>query len=110
MGRQDLAASNSGLAEQHFREAAEKNSDDSYAWIGLAAAYDNLKRFDLADKAYAQAIRLKGETASIINNIGYSYYLRGDRARALAQLQRAASLDPTNPVVINNMRLVRSEE
>ena len=69
----------------------------------FAAAYDNLKRFDLADQAYEQAKRLKGETLPILNNIGYSYYLRGDRRRALAQLEHALALYPSNPVILNNI-------
>lgn len=110
LGRQDLDQGNSGLAEDHFRQAVENNRDDAFAWIGLAAAYDNLKRFDLADRAYTQAIRIQGETLPIINNLGYSYYLRGDRARALAKLRRAATLYPNSPVILNNMRLVQSGE
>lgn len=108
LGRQDLSAGNSGLAEEHFRTAVEKNRNDYMAWVGLAAAYDNLKRFDLADRAYAEAIRLKGENFWIMNNIGYSYFLRGDRPRALAELERAAALSPNNPVVLNNIRMVRA--
>jgi Flp pilus assembly protein TadD len=30
------------------------------AWIGLAASYDRLGRFDLADQAYAAAAKLEG--------------------------------------------------
>jgi Flp pilus assembly protein TadD len=108
LGRQDLSAGNSGLAEEHFRTAVEKNRDNYTAWIGLAAAYDNLKRFDLADRAYAEAVRLKGESPWIMNNIGYSYFLRGDRARALNELERAAALSPNNPVILNNIRMVRA--
>ena len=37
LGVQDLEAGNNGLAEQHFREAVEKNHDDYYSWVGLAA-------------------------------------------------------------------------
>ncbi|MCW6511941.1 tetratricopeptide repeat protein [Lichenifustis flavocetrariae] len=108
LGRQDLTAGNSGLAEEHFRSAVEKNRANYDAWVGLAAAYDNLKRFELADRAYAEAIRLRGETFWIMNNIGYSYYLRGDRKRALSELERAASLSPNNAVVENNISLVRT--
>ncbi|MDX7951719.1 hypothetical protein P7D22_11125 [Lichenihabitans sp. Uapishka_5] len=108
LGRLDLAAGNSGLAEQHFRGAVEKNGNDADAWLGLAAAYDNLKRFDLADRAYDHAIKLQGTTFEIINNLGYSYLLRGDRTRALAELQKAAAMQPNNDVVRNNILLLRS--
>ena len=108
LGRQDLAAGNSGMAERHFREAVESNRDDAPSWIGLAAAYDNLGRFELADRAYEQAIRIEGETLTIMNNRGYSLLLRGEKRRALAQFERALRLDPANPVIRNNIQLLRS--
>ena len=40
-----------GIAERYFRDATEKAPKDPTAWIGLAAAYDRLARFDLADRA-----------------------------------------------------------
>ncbi len=42
----------------------------SSAWIGLAASYDRLGRFDLADLAYRHAIWLEGENYIILNNRG----------------------------------------
>ena len=39
-----------GLAEQYFRDAVEKAPRDVTAWVGLAASYDRLARFDLADR------------------------------------------------------------
>lgn len=107
LGQVNLAAGNSGLAERNFREAVERNKDDGAAWLGLAAAYDNLGRFELADRAYAQAVALNGETLAIVNNRGYSYMLRGDGPKALGQFERALALDPGNPVVINNVRILR---
>lgn len=110
LGRQDLAAGNNGMAERHFRTAVETDKNDGPSWIGLAAAYDNLGRFDLADRAYVQAIRIEGETLVILNNRGYSFLLRGDKRRALAEFRRALTLDPVNPVIRNNIRLLESGE
>lgn len=107
VGRQNLAAGNYGVAERTFRRAVEENADDAASWIGLAAAYDNLSRFPLADRAYAQAVRLRGETLEILNNRGYSYLLRGDGRRALEQFERALALDPENAVIRNNIRILR---
>ncbi len=95
-----------GLAERYFREAAEKTPQDASSWIGLAASYDRLRRFDLADRAYREAIKLSGETAQILNNQGYSYLLRGNLAKAKAKLLRARALEPDNPAVLNNMKLL----
>ena len=110
LGRQQLAAGNSGMAERHFRKAVETNAGDGPSWIGLAAAYDNLGRFELADRAYEKAIRITGETLAILNNRGYSFLLRGDKGLALTQFERALALDPANPVIRNNIQLLRSGE
>lgn len=95
-----------GNAEKHFRRAVEQSPKDLEAWIGLAASYDKLKRFDLADRAYAQAIRLGGPTAEILNNQGYSYMLRGDRHRARQILLAAQARDPQNPYIKNNLDML----
>src|SRR6476619_701442 len=61
-----------GLAERYFRDATEKAPKDPTAWIGLAAAYDRIGRFDLADRAYPYAIRLVRKPKEYLNNQGYS--------------------------------------
>jgi Flp pilus assembly protein TadD len=105
-GKRQYRLANYGLAEQHFRKAAELHPRDAEAWLGLAASYDRLRRFDLADRAYMQAIRIVGPTAAILNNQGYSYMLRGDYTRARATLLKAQRKDPTNKDVANNLRLL----
>jgi Flp pilus assembly protein TadD len=97
-----------GIANRYFRDAVEKTPEDADAWIGLAASYDRLGRFDLADQAYAQAIKPTGETVQILNDRGHSYLLRGDLGKARAKFLKAYQLDPTNPTVINNLQLLNS--
>src|SRR5262249_43999701 len=48
LGKKYFRAANFGLAERHFRRAVEQHPRDLEAWIGLAAAYDRLRRWDLA--------------------------------------------------------------
>ena len=93
---------NFGLAEKLFKEIVEKDTGNAEAWLGLAASYDQLRRFDLADRAYGQVGKLAGESAVLHNNRGYSYLLRGERARARAEFARAQRLDPQNAFVRNN--------
>jgi Flp pilus assembly protein TadD len=95
-----------GLAERYYQDAVEKAPEDATAWIGLAASYDRIGRFDLADRAYASAIKLVGETTEILNNEGYSYMLRGDLVRARKKLSQAYQRDPNNPTIINNLKLL----
>jgi Flp pilus assembly protein TadD len=97
-----------GLAERHFRAAVEHNPRDAKAWIGLAASYDQLRRFELADRAYSKAVQLSGETAQILNNQGYSLLLRGDLKAAQAKFADANQLRPGDVTVANNMKLIDS--
>ncbi len=97
-----------GIAERYFRDAAEKAPKDVSAWVGLAASYDRLARFDLADRAYTQAIRLAGETTEILNNLGYSYMLRGDLVAARKKFLKAYEREPNNPMIVNNLKLLNS--
>jgi Flp pilus assembly protein TadD len=99
-----------GLAEQYLRATVEKAPNDAAAWIALAASYDRIRRFDLADRAYATAIRLSGETVEILNNQGFSYMLRGDFKTARIEFNRALKLDPANPTVRNNIIILRDQE
>lgn len=95
-----------GLAERSFRRAVELHPRDAEAWLGLAASYDRLKRFDLADRAYAQALALIGPTPELLNNQGYSYMLRGQYTRAKTTLLQAKAKDPNNPYVRSNLKLL----
>ena len=106
LGKKQYRANNFGLAEKYFRHAAELHPRDAEVWLGLAASYDRLRRFDLADRAYAQAIGIVGPNAEILNNQGYSYMLRGDYKRAREKLVAAQRLEPGNKYVANNMQLL----
>ncbi len=99
-----------GTAERHLRDAVEKAPEDRAAWIALAATYDRLGRFDLADKAYHAAIKLGGETVQILNNRGYSYMLRGDLRTARAKFDAALALDPQNQTILNNLQLLANSD
>jgi Tfp pilus assembly protein PilF len=46
LGTQRFYDGNFGLAQQYFQDAVEKSPEDVMAWIGLAASYDRLGRFD----------------------------------------------------------------
>ena len=108
LGRENFQRANYGNAEHYFRTAVEADPLDGPSWVGLAASYDQLGRFDLADRAYDRAIEVNGPTAQIFNNRGYSYMLRGDGSAARRMFARARALDPNNPLIANNMTLLRS--
>jgi Flp pilus assembly protein TadD len=105
-GKVHYASGNFGLAEKHFRKAVELNAGSGDAWLGLAASYDRLGRFDFADRAYEQLIKVAGRTPRVINNMGYSQYLRGDRAQARKLLFEARAALPGDPVVEANLSML----
>jgi tetratricopeptide (TPR) repeat protein len=110
LGKRHFRQGDFGLAEVHFRRAVEKGIPDARkaaeAWMGLAACYDRLRRFELADRAYARAIEIVGPAPEILNNQGYSYIMRGDYARARVKLNAAIAKDPNNPYILANLELL----
>jgi Flp pilus assembly protein TadD len=99
-----------GLAERFYRQAIEERHNNAEAWLGLAASYDRLKRFDLADRSYDALIKLVGYTPTVLNNLAYHQMLRGDLAAARRTLEAAEKADPGNPYVKNNMNLLAEWE
>lgn len=97
-----------GLAERSFRAAVEANAKSSEGWLGLAASYDQLRRFDLAERAYSEAIGLEGRTVGLLNNLAYHHMLRGDLLKAGRLLEEAAQKEPNHPVVAGNFRLLET--
>ena len=79
---------------------------NAQAWLGLAASYDQIGRFDQADKAYGKTQELMGSTPSVLNNLGYSYILRGNLDRARSTLAAAYTGDPRNPYIKNNIDIL----
>ena len=107
VGREQFIRGNYVLAERYFQAAVEQAPQDGDSWVGLAASYDQLGRFDLADRAYQRAAELKGNTPQLLNNRGYSYLLRGDAARASVLFRQALSSSPDDPTINNNIAIMK---
>lgn len=99
---------NYGHSATLYKRAFELTPKDGAALNGLAASYDRLQRFDLADRAYAQLYKLTGGTATYYNNVGYSYLLRGNLISARTNFLKAYDLEPNNVTVSNNLALLGS--
>jgi len=102
-----FAEGNFGHAARYYERAVEVAPGNGEAWLGLAASYDRVRRFDLADRAYSQAGRYLGNRVEYYNNIGYSYLLRGEPAKAHSHFLKAHELDPSNPTINNNLAMLR---
>ena len=110
MGKVYFRNEDFGLAAQSYQKAVEVTPTDAEAWLGLAASYDHLRRFDLADRAYERALQLGAQNAAMLNNAGYSQLLRGDLPSARRFLLRAYELEPDNPYIQNNLKLLGESE
>lgn len=97
-----------GHAERYYRKAIEVDSKNAEAWLGLAASYDRLRRFDLAKRAYDSLVALTGYTPTVMNNLGYHYMLRGDLPSARRVLEVAYRNAPDNPQIQKNLELLES--
>ncbi len=95
-----------GYSAALYKRYVELTPNDAEGYVGLAASYDRLRRFDLSDRVYAALYRITGGTTQYYNNLGYSYLLRGDTQTALANLNKAKALDPQNPVIANNLTML----
>lgn len=108
LAQENFYGDNFGNSEMYFRKAVEIRPDSVSAWAGLAASYDQLGRFDLADRAYDQLAKLISPDmrARVDNNRGYSYLLRGDYKKAESHFNKAHSLDPSLVEVDGNLQLL----
>jgi Flp pilus assembly protein TadD len=107
--QQQFKAGSYGKAIEAYQVLIEQDPRDAEAWLGLAACYDEARRFDLADKSYARLLSLTGETPEVLNNMGYSYYLRGDLPKSKKTLLAAYRLAPQNANVRNNIELLNAK-
>ncbi|MDE2383168.1 MAG: tetratricopeptide repeat protein [Alphaproteobacteria bacterium] len=99
-----------GLAQSYYQRAVAANPKDREALLGLAASYDELRRFDLSDKIYGLVGSNYGDDPVVLNNIGYSYLMRGDLAQARKFLSRARELAPENTVIQHNIALLNEKK
>lgn len=106
--RNHFANGDYGYSAAFYKRTVELSPKDPEAFVGLAASYDRLRRFDLSDRVYAKLHDLVGGSVQYHNNVGYSYMLRGDLRAALKAFRMAAAIDPDNAVVANNIQMIES--
>jgi hypothetical protein len=108
-GKLHLLAGQFGLAVKAFRGALREDPTSVVALNALAATYDRMHRYDLAERYYLEALALAPESAQTLNNLGYSYLLQGRTVLALKYLERSRTWaeDQDNERVVANLALAR---
>jgi hypothetical protein len=107
-GRTELASGHSGLAIVAFERALRIDPTSVKAMNGIGAAYDDLKRYDIAQRYYQQALRAEPHNPDTLNNIAVSLQLAHDPT-ASEWFQQAAQADPANPVIKANIAVAQAE-
>ncbi|HET9429140.1 MAG TPA: tetratricopeptide repeat protein [Allosphingosinicella sp.] len=107
-GRAALRLGSLDRAAALLAEAAALGSVDWRAWNALGIIRDRQRQWPAAEEAYARALQLAPDQASVLNNHGYSLLLQGRSSEAVPILERAVMLDPQSAGAINNLELARA--
>jgi tetratricopeptide (TPR) repeat protein len=59
--------------------------------------------FAEAERLVRRALQLRPDTGSFLDSLGWIHYQRGDYPRALQSLERAAELEPEEPVILEHL-------
>jgi len=111
--RSQLALGNVGLATEAFRKALREQPDNVDAYVGLAACYDAMGRYDLSRQNYEAALALAPTSPPLLSALAVSLDKQGlreeaaevraevaDLAAASAALDRAEVQVESAPVIV----------
>lgn len=108
MARTAFNNGNYGIAISHLERELGLRPESIAALNGLGASYDQLGRFDVAQRYYFRALELAPDPATTLANLGYSNQLQGNTSDAAQILELALYYDPRNEVARANMDAVMS--
>ena len=77
-----------------FREATEKNPEDTNAWVDLAYCYLMLGENMKAIKVLKEAIRINPDEATLYNSLGLNYSDLGRYMEAIDSFKQAIRIEP----------------
>jgi tetratricopeptide (TPR) repeat protein len=103
MARAAFNNGNYGIAISHLERELALRPESIAALNGLGASYDQLGRFDVAQRYYFRALELAPDPATTLANLGYSNQLQGNASEAAQILELALYYDPRNEVARTNM-------
>jgi tetratricopeptide (TPR) repeat protein len=99
---------NHRAALQAFEAASQRWSDSYLAWAGTGNAAFSLAQFTVAEEAYRQALRVRPDSASIMNNLALAQAERGCRHTALSIMECALQHAPDDANLAATYREIRA--
>ncbi|MDD7805625.1 MAG: tetratricopeptide repeat protein [Endozoicomonas sp. (ex Botrylloides leachii)] len=91
---------------QNTRENNLQNHIPIKAFNGLGLIADRNGDYQQAQAYYRQGLSLNPDSASMMNNLAYSYFLAGDWKKAKALLYQVLQIQPHYPRAVYNLALV----
>ena len=107
------ALADNGNFQQAFDVLSQAHSPEDPDWRILSAqgaVLDQMGRFEEARPYYSSALKIAPDEPSVLSNLGLSYLLSKDLARAEETLRRAHARDDKNQRVRMNLAVVLSLE
>ena len=93
-GNQRLKAGRLEESRRAFEQALAVKPDDPDAHHGLAVIADKQQLFGVADNHYEAALKKQPRNPNLLNDIGYSHWLRGGDKQAEKMLLEALAVEP----------------
>ncbi len=89
-----------------YREAIDREDADAASWLKLGNALVLLEDYEQSERAFRAALRRVDDLAAAHNGLGASLMHLGREAEAREELERAASIDPSDPNPLMNLALL----
>lgn len=93
-GNQRLKEGRLDESRRAFEQALVAKPDDADAHHGLAVIADKQQLFGVADNHYESALKKQPRNPNLLNDIGYSHWLRGGDQQAEKMLLEALAVEP----------------
>jgi Flp pilus assembly protein TadD len=97
----ELGKHREGVKE--FKAACDLQKDYAEAWNAMAMTYDLMRKPKDAEQAYLEALKINPNSPKYLNNMGFSFFSRGDYKEAAETYQKALALAPNNVQIHNNL-------
>lgn len=99
-GHEHLFADHLDAAQESFREAISRSSDEWSAWYGLGATLFRTEKYSSAIYYIKRSVALNPESPVLRHILAFAYRQNGQNEEAMEMLKEALELDSNNIVAI----------
>jgi hypothetical protein len=103
-GKRYLQVGDYGLAIEAFELELRRDPASVRSLNGAAIAYQRIGRDDVAEKLLGRALQIEPNSTFTLNNMAFLYMTHGDRAGALAMIERAKAAPADNATVASVLK------